>query len=321
VIGARMVMGFQHPLAIPERYRHRLSWGPWVLAILLMVNWVTDPRPLTLVVGLGFLFAILLVAFGAPKDYRFGLWPLLFGSWVIYNGMDSPQVNNIAHVVGFLTGIGCAALFVPLYRLDERDSNLKVQLASLAMAAVAVYTVVGMARSVYHGVDESGDIAQAKKELAKGKLSLHLARYQDPDLLYILRVPDGWQRQDFTSGNQRMHRWVSPMLDANITFFTVPSPQGQGGALAEGFEQFLVRKSPTEEKSLRTLSQDRRYLSGHVGGRIIREGVDDEGKTRRLFFYFVPINDTFYVMVCSVDRYHSAKYAPIFDTIAASFMH
>jgi hypothetical protein len=212
-------------------------------------------------------------------------------------------------------------LFVPLYQLDESASETKVRIGSWAMAALALYTVFGMAWSIHQGVDESGDIALAKKDLQKGRLSLRLTRYQDPDLRYILRIPDGWQRQDFNSGNQRMHRWVSPMLDANITFFTMPSPQGQGGALAEGFEQFLVGRTSPDEKNLRTLSQDKRYLSGHVGGRIIREGVDDEGKTRRLFFYFVPINDTFYVMVCSVDRYHSVKYAPIFDTIAASFMH
>lgn len=249
---------------------------------------------------------------------KFGWWPLVFGAWILYSGFHNPQTNNIAHVVGFCTGLLLAAAFAPLHELGVRGASPSVRAASWAMAALCAYTVLGMGWSVYQGLDESGDIRYAKEKFAKGRLAIRLVRFRDPRLKYELRVPKGWERQDQVEADGSVRHWISPMLEAKVSLVSWKVPKGKGGLEAFSLEQSLVNADPRSD-SMRTLSKEKRLLSGRVGGRIVKEGTDDKGNPRRVFYYFVPVGDTLHLLVGSVGKYHVPKYEPIFDTIAASF--
>jgi hypothetical protein len=238
--------------------------------------------------------------------------------WAIYGGFHNPQINNIAHVAGFCTGLFLAALLAPAHTADDRDPASPVRAAAWAMAGVCLYTVIGMAWSVYRGVDERPEIARARAAFAKGRLTVRLVPYRDADLKFELRVPKGWDRQDMTQDGALAHHWISPMMDARISILSLPVPKGQGGDLAYSLEQSLV-SADVNAGVMRTLSRQKRILSGRIGGRIVKEGTDDKGDPRRVFYYFVPIKDTLYILFCATNRNQAPKYAPVFDTIAASF--
>lgn len=249
---------------------------------------------------------------------KFGWWPLVFGAWILYQGFHNPQTNNIAHVAGFCTGLLLATSFAPLHELSALLRSGGVRAASWAMAGLCAYTVLGMGWSVYQGLDESGDIAYARAKFAQGRLAVRLVRFRDSQYKYELRVPKGWERLEQKENGEQIQYWISPMVEANVSILTYPVPPSRGGEMAYALEQTLLN-ARAKTGDLRTLSKQKRLLSGRVGGRIVMEGIDDRGNARHLFYYFVPIKDKFYVIVGSVERSHVPKFEPVFDTIAASF--
>jgi rhomboid protease GluP len=273
---------------------------------------------------LGVLAALIVVGFKhgsvlpGHHQWKFGWLPLVFSGWVLYGGFHNTQTNNIAHVAGFCTGLILAALLAPAHEADDRASASTVRAFAWAGAGLCLYTVLGMAWSVHNGVDESPEIARAREAFAKGRLTVRLVRYRDPELKYEMRVPKGWDRLDQARDGALDHDWISPMLDAKVSILSLPVPKGQGGDLAFTLEQSLV-STGANAGVMRTLSRQKRILSGRIGGRIVKEGTDDKGAARRVFYYFVPIKDTLYILVCWVSRNQVPKYAPVFDTIAASF--
>jgi membrane associated rhomboid family serine protease len=273
---------------------------------------------------LGVLAALIVIGFKHSviiPDYhqwKFGWLPLGLSGWILYSGFHNPQTNNIAHVVGFCTGLALAAAFAPLHALAENLSYRVVRVASWAMGLLCAYTLLGVTWSVYRGLDESGDIEYARHKFSQGRLAVRLALFKDPRRRYELRVPVGWERMDQREADGQAHFWISPMGEANVSIITYDVPPGQGGDEAFALEQTLINaRAKTGE--LRTLSRQKRLLSGRVGGRIVMEGIDDRGNARHLFYYFVPVKDKFYILVGSVERFHVPKYEPVFDTIAASF--
>ncbi|MBW3623059.1 MAG: rhomboid family intramembrane serine protease, partial [Armatimonadetes bacterium] len=273
---------------------------------------------------LGVMAALIIIGFKHgivipdAHQWKFGWLPLLFSGWILYSGFHNPQTNNIAHVAGFCAGL-LLALILQLAHESRPDSPARrIRITAWAMGVMCAYIGLGLAWSIYRGVDESADIAVAKEKLTKGRLALNLVRFRDPGRKYELRVPKGWERLDQRDQGARAFHWVSPMLEAKVSVISLTVPRGQGGEEAFALEQSLVN-SQAGASSMRILSRQKRLLSGRIGGRIVKEGVDDRGNPRQVYFYFVPVKDTLYIMVCAASRYHVPKYAPVFDTIAASF--
>ena len=108
------------------------------------------------------------------------------------------------------------------------------------------------------------------------------------------------------------------MSEATILMITFPVPPGEGGDHARGIEQTIVNNEGEKSGSMTTLVQDKRVLADHIGGRIVRQGRDRRGQARLTYYYFVPVDDVMYILICSADKLHSLKFEPVFETMAAS---
>ncbi len=249
---------------------------------------------------------------------KFGWWPLAFGLWIIYSGFHNSQTNNIAHVAGFLTGLILAALLAPIHRTTLEPSFRTWMLRGVT-ATVLAYSALGLAWSVVRGVDESQDLRRAKTKFAMGKLDLNLVPYEDPQLRYTLIAPRGWPRNDAPVDDNTRHAWTSPMAEAVFSITPIRMPKELGGQAALYVENRLISDAVSGQKNIRILSRGKRSLSGYVGGRIVQEITDKQGKGHRVFCYFVPIDDHLFILSGDCAGTHVAKYTPIFDTMAASF--